>query len=311
MKKLLLFAFFIYNFNAGFAQIILSPSVVNATSTPTMVTATITDSDGFMDNAPSMEFAVILNGVTFQIDVTAADIVGSVFGVDILEVTFTVGTTGSGADIMATTSGTSPLLSFYQDQNSPSALISSGSVLPVELTKFEAKKSGDSAELAWATTLEINNDFFSIMRSLDGKNFEEIDQINGLGTDINGTSYNYSDDLSRLEASTVYYQLTQTDFDGNTTEFEIVSVSNQSNQGTTIDNISNQFGRLQATINADKDQIMDITVIDLSGRLINNQKVDLSAGSNDLNIDMTGLIHGIYFVNFRTKESNITKKVMN
>jgi hypothetical protein len=311
MKKLLLLTLTIYSFTAASAQIALTPATVNATATPTTVTATITDTDGFVDNAPTDEFAVILNGVTYNIDVTAANITASVFGIDILEVTFTVGTAGSGADVIAMESGASPLLALYQDQNSAAPLISSGTVLPVELTKFEAKKSGDFTKLSWATSLEINNDFFSVMRSLDGKNFEEIDQVSGLGTSLVGTDYDYTDDLSRVEASTVYYRLAQTDFDGTVTEFDVVSVAHQTNQTTTVGNVSNQFGRLQATVNTDNAQIMTVSVIDLSGRLIDSQKVDLTAGANELNIDMDGLTNGLYFVNFRTKEANITERIMN
>lgn len=309
MKKLLLLALFIYSFNAASSQIVLNPATVNATATPTPVTATVVDVDGFVENGAT-ELTITVAGIVTTFDITAANVTTLGAPVDQVDFTFTIGTAGSGADIEIPVSGTFSMVALYQDGNG-TVLVAFGQVLPVELTRFEAKKSGNLAKLSWATASEINNDFFSIMRSLDGKNFEELDQVSGLGTDLNGTDYDYTDDLSRVEAATVYYRLAQTDFDGTVTEFDIVSVNHQANQTTTVGNVYNQFGRLQATVNTENAQIITISVVDLSGRLINSQKVDLSAGANNLNIDMDGMTNGLYFINFRANDFNITEKIMN
>jgi hypothetical protein len=44
--------------------------------------------------------------------------------------------------------------------------------LPIQLLRFTAKPEVDRVKLEWITATEINNDFFTIERSLDGKTFQ-------------------------------------------------------------------------------------------------------------------------------------------
>ena len=53
--------------------------------------------------------------------------------------------------------------------------------LPIELLSFEANVNEDKVDLKWVTATEIKNDYFSIERSSDAKNREEIITTNGAG----------------------------------------------------------------------------------------------------------------------------------
>ncbi|MEM7161612.1 MAG: LamG-like jellyroll fold domain-containing protein [Bacteroidota bacterium] len=85
--------------------------------------------------------------------------------------------------------------------------------LPVELISFESRAVDNSAVLHnWVTASEINNDYFSLERSKDGLNWEEIARIQGNGNSSSIQHYTCTDE--HPNATTLYYRLRQTDFDG-------------------------------------------------------------------------------------------------
>lgn len=87
-----------------------------------------------------------------------------------------------------------------------------GTPLPIELLYFNADiDTENNSVLSWATTMEKNNDFFSIERSLDGVNFDVIGTIKGGGNSLVLLEYDYTDyNIS----NSYYYRVKQTDFDG-------------------------------------------------------------------------------------------------
>jgi len=83
--------------------------------------------------------------------------------------------------------------------------------LPVEFLSFNARKSGEEVELKWATSSEINNDFFDVQRSYDGREFRSIGEVKGNGTVFSTSEYKFMDKAPQ-EAN--YYRLMQVDMDG-------------------------------------------------------------------------------------------------
>tara|TARA_R110002096_G_scaffold387403_4_gene581585 strand:+ start:15828 stop:20795 length:4968 start_codon:yes stop_codon:yes gene_type:complete len=91
--------------------------------------------------------------------------------------------------------------------------------LPITLLYFNAIKQGEQVLLKWATTSEINNDFFTIERSQDARNFRPILKHTGAGNSQVEIHYERYD-KNPLQG-TNYYRLRQTDFNGETKEFPI------------------------------------------------------------------------------------------
>ncbi|PCI95793.1 MAG: hypothetical protein COB15_11780 [Flavobacteriales bacterium] len=94
--------------------------------------------------------------------------------------------------------------------------------LPVELISFEANINDDKVDIKWVTASEINNDYFTIERSIDGKDWAEIMTVNGAGNSNQLREY-FDIDYDPIKGIS-YYRLKQTDFDGKYEFFNIVPV---------------------------------------------------------------------------------------
>ena len=97
-------------------------------------------------------------------------------------------------------------------------------LLPIELILFEAHVLNDqTVQLRWETASELNNDFFTAQKSIDGSNWQIVGYQDGAGTSNIVASY------SKIDYSpfsgTSYYRLKQTDFNGQSEHFPIISVT--------------------------------------------------------------------------------------
>lgn len=96
--------------------------------------------------------------------------------------------------------------------------------LPVELTEFKATPDPEEnvVHLFWVTSSELNNDYFTVERTKDLKEFEEVAQVTGQGTTNQRTEY-HETDYNPYEGVS-YYRLSQTDFDGKREYFDLKKV---------------------------------------------------------------------------------------
>jgi len=94
--------------------------------------------------------------------------------------------------------------------------------LPIELLSFEANANEDKVDLKWITASELNNDYFTIERSTDAKNWEEAIITTGGGNSNQILEY-FETDYAPLSGVS-YYRLKQTDFNGDYTYSNIVPV---------------------------------------------------------------------------------------
>lgn len=97
-----------------------------------------------------------------------------------------------------------------------------GTPLPIELVSFEANVNDNRIELRWVTATEINNDYFTIEKSLDAKVWEVVIIVAGAGNSNQLLDY-FDVDYEPIEGVS-YYRLKQTDFDGKFEYFNIVPV---------------------------------------------------------------------------------------
>lgn len=99
------------------------------------------------------------------------------------------------------------------------------SALPVQLTNFNGEIIDENSEkyvkLNWHTNTEYNNDYFTILHSTNGTEWQTLQTVNG----SNKTEEtDYSHKHFEFENGTNFYKLKQTDFDGNTIELKTIEV---------------------------------------------------------------------------------------
>ena len=92
--------------------------------------------------------------------------------------------------------------------------------LPIELISFTASPNDEGVSLKWITGSEENNDYFTIERSRDTKEWKEVLRHSGAGTTENRQEYEAIDGEPLIGAS--YYRLKQTDYDGQFSYSDIV-----------------------------------------------------------------------------------------
>jgi hypothetical protein len=89
------------------------------------------------------------------------------------------------------------------------------SPLPVKLISFDAKLLMEDVLLQWATSSEINNDYFEIQRSTNGINWQPVGRVAGNGTSQELHNYSFNDALNgQVLSGIIYYRLRQVDFNG-------------------------------------------------------------------------------------------------
>ena len=96
------------------------------------------------------------------------------------------------------------------------------SPLPVELSNFAGFVEKDHVELLWETKSELRNDYFTVLRSSTGTNFQPIGTAKGYGTTATTSTYYLIDHKPDIGKN--YYQLKQTDFDGRSSYSKVILV---------------------------------------------------------------------------------------
>ncbi len=208
--------------------------------------------------------------------------------------------TGNALEPISAVSGNPTLVSILEDYS----LLSS--VLPVELLSFEIINEQDHVEIKWATATELNNDFFIIERSIDGKSFSEIGTVTGGGTSNEVLKYAFIDDqpLSGM----YYYRLIQYDYDGQYEQLKTGVINRIGEELRTIKVGPNPFSE-NLTISFDSDEagIVELVVTNTRGKRMFSDIIEVSSGANFHSIEQADkLPKDIYLVNLSQK-GNWTK----
>lgn len=176
--------------------------------------------------------------------------------------------------------------------------------LPIELLSFSAECSNQNIIISWITASEINNHFFTIERSADGVDFQNIGTIAGAGNSNQNLYYTF-EDSETLEGIS-YYRLKQTDFDGKFEYSKVIAVENckeSSMELSIYPNPSN--GIFFLTYTGDKEQVYSIKVYNIIGEIVYHS-IDYQS-----NIILSDNKSGIYLVQLISPKGTIIKKIIN
>ncbi len=146
------------------------------------------------------------------------------------------------------------------------------SPLPVELLYFNANPTQDQVNLNWSRASELNNDFFTLEKSNDGRDFVTLGEVTGNGTTNLQMDYSFTDHSPYLGLS--YYRLSQTDYDGTTEIFPVVSVLFEGDRRFSVhpNPVSGSFITLKISTMGNH-ELLELKIIDLQGRLVERKQL--------------------------------------
>lgn len=182
--------------------------------------------------------------------------------------------------------------------------------LPVDLLSFTAKLLGETVDLNWATSSEINNDYFVIERASDDLKWKKISTIAGAGNSNTKLYYNEKDRNPLPGIS--YYRLKQVDYDGKYKYSDVVSVVNHiSDSGDDVYLFPNPssgnsvFIRIPHAYNR---LITQVVIYNISGERVWQKQLETGASIFELNYG--DLPAGVYIVQISNEALNESKKLV-
>jgi hypothetical protein len=162
--------------------------------------------------------------------------------------------------------------------------------LPMQLTGFTAKEQDKTVQLSWVTSSESNNKGFTVERSIDAVNWQNLGFVASKGVLGNSSVtlyYGFND--AKPHAGRNYYRLKQTDFDGNSTYSGVVRVDVKAeNRLVLLNNPVENVAVLKGVTGK-----TEISIYDVDGRLI---KTVLTNQVDQAIIDVSTLNRGIYIM---------------
>ena len=171
------------------------------------------------------------------------------------------------------------------------------SVLPANIVNFSGVRQGGVNNLKWTVAQEQDVLEYEVERSENGGgNWTKVGTVVSLGNSAAQRSYNFADNTFR--GIKQLYRLRQVDRNGVAKLSNIVSIS--SNRPTTLA-VSGLFPNPAATklnvlVDAPQKDNITIQVIDGVGRIVKTQRNGVDAGSNTVQLSVTGLAQGTYYI---------------
>tara|TARA_B100000809_G_C15121778_1_gene524576 strand:- start:1170 stop:2813 length:1644 start_codon:yes stop_codon:yes gene_type:complete len=203
----------------------------------------------------------------------------------------------------------------FNNQNSPSTFysistemnaVSLCSVLPIILLNCLVTVKDKIVQLDWQTASEINNDYFTIERSKNGLDWQELTRVNGAGNSSALLSYSTTDNKPYLGIS--YYRLKQTDFDGQFENSFVRSVQIEKSLNSSVEIYPNPTNN-KFTIIANASELEQIKIFNSLGHDVT--KFVTKTGDNDQSsmvFDMSELNTGMYYVRTKTTANKVYKQ---
>ncbi|WP_162143085.1 T9SS type A sorting domain-containing protein [Pedobacter glucosidilyticus] len=173
-------------------------------------------------------------------------------------------------------------------------LIEPDEVLPVNIISFYGNKTFKGNALNWRVVENENNNYYEVLKSTDGKTFYGLTQIKPLKNHQKEVVYNYLD----IEHKPAYYQIKQIDFDGQFIVSNIIFIDENLNHEAVYPNPTKDI--LNVTLNNFSNQIKQIIITDITGKIVLEQFAHHDIGKTQINV--ATLPEGIYILNIMQQD---------
>jgi hypothetical protein len=177
--------------------------------------------------------------------------------------------------------------------------------LPINLNYFNGTRQESKHILNWKVTCNATpGATLSLERSADSRSFTGIYTITA---DALRCQQPFDHTDANPLAGINYYRLKMITTDGNVTYSGIVALMNDSKGLEIISIVPNPVTNGNFKLNVDNGEIsdMDIVIKDIQGRVVDRKSVKVIAGLNSININVTNLASGTYFISVSTAKDKM------
>lgn len=203
--------------------------------------------------------------------------------------------------------GTKGTLTLTPTVITPSVTSTKICILPIELLHFSGTLKNNSVYLNWVTKSEINNDYFIIEKSSDGKNFIELGKVKGSGSSSVTNEYNLVDEKPFEGVS--YYRLKQVDYDGSTETFNVIAVEIIDSEELTI-KMNPNSGNYVINGNFKTLDNYKIEIVGVTGQVVFSDNLESYQGQYNREIDLKRFGKGVYFICMVNSKEKQTKRIL-
>jgi predicted outer membrane repeat protein len=190
-------------------------------------------------------------------------------------------------------------------------------VLPVELTRLSAEKSGESVVLRWGTASETNNAGFEVQRtdlSQDNSTWTRVTFIEGSGTTSQAKTYEFTDTNLPFDADTLSYRLKQVDTDGETHLSDPVHVVRSPSTEVKLRSPYPNPAESHTTVRFEiptgsEPESTSLLVFDVAGREVRSVQLPDEPGRHEHRMRVANLPSGTYFLRLRNGDTVETRQL--
>jgi ELWxxDGT repeat protein len=177
--------------------------------------------------------------------------------------------------------------------------------LPVKLTDFTVTLKTNDGLLQWSTAQKLNTKNFTIQRSFNAQNFEDIGIVQADATSSNSHAYSFTDvDIANSGKSIVYYRLLSTDIDGKSETSNVISIRLKGNNQWSVQLLSNPVHDNVHVLLSGISGNLQLTIKDINSRSVYTNSFQNVNGQITL---PANLQHGTYLL---IAENNNERKVI-
>jgi hypothetical protein len=170
---------------------------------------------------------------------------------------------------------------------------------PVKLLSFTGTYKNNAAMLNWTVENQLDFSGYEIERSVDGFSFNKVGTKDRSGMGLERQQYQFPDDLSLVTSNVIYYRLKMIDLNGDYKYSNVIMLRKDGVKGglSISPNPVTNASLANVRFETNRKGVVDIQVVDMSGKVVLRQQNQVNEGINSLSINnMNRLQPGMYML---------------
>lgn len=169
-------------------------------------------------------------------------------------------------------------------------------ILPVEFLDFKLNDLKGKVQVTWTSINEVDNDYFEVLRSVDGIHFTVIGSVKGNGTTTSISKYSFVDES--YNSGVVYYKIKQVDFSGQIDYSGVKSVNINLIENVQFLINSENIGILNAYLQGQEK--VELSITSILGSTLEYRILDVPEGNLNYELDLKNYAKGVYLISLIT-----------